>query len=73
MVKELYDGTKAVALFNREKTPVRVSVGWDEIKVSGKQKLRDVCRHKNLGAFTKQFEPVIPAKGCMVVKFTPVK
>ncbi|HWI94191.1 MAG TPA: putative Ig domain-containing protein [Flavisolibacter sp.] len=73
MVKELSDGTRAVALFNREHTPVKISTRWNEIGADGKQKLRDVWRQKDLGAFTDAFEWDIPAQGCMVVKLTPIK
>jgi alpha-galactosidase len=70
MVKDLYDGSKAVGLFNREKTPVEVSATWQEIAVQGLQKVRDAWRMKNLGKYRDEFKSIIPAQGCMVIKIS---
>lgn len=67
MVKDLYDGSKAVGFFNREKKPVTMTASWEQIGVTGKQKLRDAWRMKNLGTFKNEFTSDIPAEGCMVI------
>ena len=50
MVKKLADGSRALAVFNRNAIDVAtIKVDWDEIGVSGKQTVFDVWRQKELG------------------------
>lgn len=56
MVKELADGSKALAVFNRdpEKEAV-VEVKWEEIGGRSRKKVYDVWRQKDLGVYKKDF------------------
>jgi len=68
MVKDLADGSKAVGLFNRGKDPVEVTADWNTLQLSGKQKIRDLWRQKELGIFQEKFSSLIPAQGVVLVK-----
>jgi alpha-galactosidase len=71
MIKDLHDGSKAIGMFNREKTPVEVTASWAEIGIQGKQRLRDAWRQKDLEKFKDVFKSMIPGQGCMVIKMKP--
>lgn len=64
MVKKLADGSKVLAVFNRgaEKESV-VSVNWDEIGVSGKQKVYDAWRQKGLGTMENGISVTLSPNG----------
>jgi len=51
LVKKLADGTVAVGLFNTGEAPATVTVSWSDAGVSGKQRVRDLWRQKDLGVF----------------------
>lgn len=70
MVKDLYDGSKAVGLFNRETKPVEVHATWAEMGLQGKQKIRDAWRQRDLGVFKEEFRSTVPPQGCIVVKIS---
>jgi len=67
MVKPMADGSKALGLFNRSKKPVVTTATWDELQISGKQKLRDLWRQKNIGKFDHSFTTTVPAQGVVLV------
>jgi alpha-galactosidase len=73
MVKNLFDGTKAVGLFNRSKQQKEVSADWSELKLSGNQNVRDIWRQKNLGVLNSKFTATVPPQGVAFVKISPVK
>ena len=56
MVKELEDGALAVGLFNLNQFASKLEVKWSELGVSGKQRVRDLWREKDLGTFENAFE-----------------
>jgi alpha-galactosidase len=68
MVKDLYDGSKAVGLFNHSKTSKEVSVGWQELQISGKQAVRDLWRQKEIGTDEQSFKAEVPAQGVVMIK-----
>jgi len=68
MVKNLADGSKAVGMFNRGISPADVVVDWNELKVSGKQRVRDLWRQKDMGSFSGKFSAQVPAQGVVMVK-----
>ncbi len=66
--KDLEDGAKAVALYNLSKQPATVTAGWSDLRLSGKQMVRDLWRQKDLGEFVDRFQmPVVP-HGAELVK-----
>lgn len=68
MLKDLADGSKAVGLFNRGKAPARVSISWSELKISGKQTVRDLWREKNIGRYRNAFTATVPAQGVVMLR-----
>jgi alpha-galactosidase len=71
LVKELEDGSKAIGLFNLGEQPAKLAVSWTELGVSGKQRIRDLWRQKDLGNFNTKFETEVPRHGVMMVRLSP--
>jgi alpha-galactosidase len=71
--KKLEDGSSAVGLFNRGRTPAKVRADWGSLKTSGKQSVRDLWRQKDLGTFDSQFEADVPPHGVVLVRVSPAK
>jgi alpha-galactosidase len=71
--KDLEDGSKAVGLFNRSDDDATMSCKWSDLKISGKQSVRDLWRQKPEGFFDNEFAAAIPRHGALLFKITPVK
>ena len=83
-VKNLEDGSFAVGLFyvaSGNITPVdyfnwegrnktTISLKGSDLGISGKYKVRDLWRQKDLGVFDDQFEAEVPIHGVMLVRLT---
>lgn len=69
--KPLEDGGWAVGLFNRGAKSEKVSLSWADLKVSGKQKVRDLWRQKDLGMFEKGYEAEVAPHGVVMIKVMP--
>jgi hypothetical protein len=72
-VKELKDGSKAVGLFNRSPTNAAVALNWNDAGLAGKQTVRDLWTHTDLGGFTGGFAPVINSHGAGLYRVSPVQ
>ncbi|MFH1999482.1 MAG: NPCBM/NEW2 domain-containing protein [Planctomycetota bacterium] len=71
--KPMSDGSKAVGLFNKsflDDSEEEVAVLWTELGISGKQKIRDLWRQKDLGIYETRFSAKVPAHGVVLVKIT---
>lgn len=68
MIKNLADGSKAVGLFNRGKAAADVTADWSELKIKGKQSVRDLWRHKDLGVSGTTYTAHVPSQGVVMVK-----
>lgn len=66
--RPLYDGTLAVGLFNRGFLAAEVNVNWSDLKLDGKQPVRDLWLHKDLGEFGSSFSTTVPPHGTVLVK-----
>ena len=65
--RPLWDGTKAVGLFNRGSGKAKVTVRWSEIGITGRQPVRDLWRHDDLGVFDRSFTAeVLPHAAWMI-------
>ena len=53
--KPLQDGTTAVLLLNKGSKPADITVTWDRIGLSGRQKVRDLWARKDIGDYTDSF------------------
>ena len=66
--RPLYDGTTAVALFNRFVEDADIIVDWGHIGVVGPQPVRDLWQRRDLGAFDGEFTTRVPAHGAVLLK-----
>jgi len=68
--KQLYDGSRAVVLFNRSDSPKEMSFRWPEIGYDNNLKMhvRDLWQHKEMGKFSGNYSAKVPAHGVVVVK-----
>jgi alpha-galactosidase len=66
--KNLSDGSKAVGLFNRGPEEKEVTAKWSDLGINGKRKVRDLWKHKDLGAFQGRFTAKVPSHGAVVVR-----
>ncbi len=71
--RELEDGSIAVGLFNRGETPAMVTASWSDLGLSGKQRVRDLWRQKDLGKFTIQYAEKVERHGVVMVKISAEK
>ena len=55
LVKPMADGSRVIGLFNVGPEPRTISLDWKDVGLSGKVKVRDVWRQKNLGAFEERY------------------
>ena len=68
MVKEMEDGSKVVGLLNRGDMPVEVRAEWKALGLSGKQRVRDLWRQKDLGEFDGGFGATVNSHGVVLVR-----
>lgn len=66
-VKKLKHGNTAIGLFNRTPAAAQVELDWNAAGLSGKQKLRDLWLHKNLGKFKGKYVAEIPSHGAVLL------
>jgi alpha-galactosidase len=66
--KDLEDGSKAVGLFNRGEDETTIVLKWSNLGLSGKLKVRDLWRQKDLGKFSGQFQTGVPRHGVVLLK-----
>jgi alpha-galactosidase len=71
--KPMEDGSVAIGLFNRDETAKTVTAKWADLKLSGKMRVRDLWRQKDLGTFDSQFGAEIPRHGVVLVRLFPAK
>jgi alpha-galactosidase len=69
--KPLEDGSWAVGLFNLGPMETSVTVHWADLKLNGKQAVRDLWRQKDLGAFEDMFSSPVGRHGVVLIKVRP--
>jgi alpha-galactosidase len=69
--REMEDGSKAVGLFNRGEMEAIVTARWADLGVSGKQRVRDLWRQKDIGAFEGKFDAPVGRHGVVLVRLWP--
>jgi alpha-galactosidase len=70
--KQLEDGSCAAGLFNRGEKESDVTAYWSDLRVSGKQSVRDLWRQKDLGGFRDKFTASVPRHGVVMIKIWPL-
>jgi alpha-galactosidase len=66
--RPLFDGTIAVAIFNRGTDDGRWTLKWSDVNLSGPQPIRDLWKHKDYGTFDANFAGTIPAHGSILLR-----
>ena len=64
--RPLADGTIAAGLFNRGLRPVKMTATWKELGISGRQPVRDLWLHRDLGTFDTAFAADVPAHALVI-------
>lgn len=64
----LEDGSRAVALFNRGESESEVTAVWSDLGISGKQKVRDLWRQKDLGKYKEKYTVSVPRHGVVMLR-----
>jgi alpha-galactosidase len=72
-VKPLADGSKAVGLFNREQSTIKITVKFSQIGIGGRAAVRDLWERKDLGVFDGSYSADVVEHGVVMIKVTPVK
>ena len=67
-VRPLEDGSHAVGLFNRGETETKVTASWSDLGISGKQRVRDLWRQKDIGRYDRKFTSRVPRHGVVMVR-----
>lgn len=71
LAKDMEDGSKAVGLFNLGPMPQELGVEWSALGISGRQRVRDLWRQRDLDASTGPFKATIPRHGVVLVQLWP--
>jgi alpha-galactosidase len=72
MAKDMIDGSKAVGLFNITEIPTEITVAWNDLRIKGPHRVRDLWRQKNLGTYENQFKAKVPRHGVVFVRLFPM-
>lgn len=70
-VRRLRDGSMAVGLFNRCDAPATVDLIWSAAGFNGRQILRNLWEHKDIGVYEKKFSMELPAHGAALLRAIP--
>lgn len=70
-IKSLADGSKAVAIFNRETRPMSVPLNFKELSLPETSQARDLWLHKQLGTFRQDMTVQVPGHGSVLLKIEP--
>jgi alpha-galactosidase len=65
--KQLSNGSKAVALFNRGEAPYPMTLSLKQVGISHPVKGRDLWQHKDLGNINDNFTVVVPRHGVFLL------
>ena len=70
-IKPLDDGSLAVAFFNRGLAAAEVAVTWNELKIEGRQPVRDLWRQKDVGSADTQYSVNVASHSAELFKIGP--
>lgn len=67
-VRPLFDGTTAVAFYNRNAKPIHTKVTWKEIGRHGPQPVRNCWLRKDMGTFPEGYETRVETHAAVLIK-----
>jgi alpha-galactosidase len=71
-IRHLEDGSIAAGLFNRGENVAKITAKWSDMGISGKQKIRDIWRQKDIGSFNQSFSEQVPRHGVVMIRIWPL-
>ena len=69
--KPLEDGSWAVGFFSHSPAPVKATLDWKALGLTGRQMVRDLWRQKDLGVFDAQYSTEVNSHGVGLVRLIP--
>jgi alpha-galactosidase len=66
--RPLFDGTHAVGLLNGSAVAKTITVKWADVGITGKQPVRDLWLHQDVGTFDDSYSVEVPRHGMVVLK-----
>jgi alpha-galactosidase len=67
-MKPLADGSKAVGLFNRGRSLMKMTLRFSEIGLNGRVWLRDLWAHADLGVFEDHYSTLVPKEDAVMLR-----
>ena len=64
--KPLADGSIAVGLFNRRATQATITANWKDLGITGKHKVRDVWRQKDIAIVKDTYQAEVAPHGVLL-------
>ncbi len=71
LAKPMEDGSLAVGLFNLSETPREIAVTWNELGISGRHRVRDVWRQRDLASARAAWRARVNPHGVALVRLFP--
>lgn len=72
-MKPLADGSKAVGLFNREQSTIKMTVHFKQIGIEGHATVRDLWAQEDLGVFDGSYSADVTEHGAVMIRVRPMK
>lgn len=72
-IKELADGSKAIAVFNTSLTYRPVNVSWASLGLKGAQAVRDVWRERDLGIMADGYKTLVAPHGVALIRLSGIQ
>ncbi len=69
--KEMEDKSLVVGLFNRGEKEREIGVTWEELRLQGKQRVRDLWCQKDIGTVDKEFSASVGRHGVKLLRMWP--
>jgi alpha-galactosidase len=71
LAKPMEDGSVAVGLFNLAEAQQLVTVAWEQLKLTGKHRVRDLWRQQDIGVVDKLVSAKVGRHGVVMVRLWP--
>lgn len=68
--KPLQNGSKAVALLNKDTTSRKMTVNWSDLGISGPWRVRNLWEHVNKGKCTGRYTVEVPSHAAVLLKLS---
>ena len=69
-IKPLADGSKAVGLFNRGRSLMKMTVRFADVGLRGRVQVRDLWEHADRGVFTESYSAMVPKHGAVLIRLS---